>query len=461
MQTASLLQSALSLLDAGNLPAGEFRAAARRVLKGEWSLLVSGLCSVGKSSFVSALWGDSELLPTAVRDCTQTNTIVRVPHAEELGHNGVFPAQPGGSQRAGDRRILLSYLSRDEALDFATRGLAYHRLAEMLREILGPAAGQLDEGLPEARLRRVVELTRKQFAEHPEFLVLHEPLTDEVEQLEEFLSFLDTPRFQPGKKVEAEWADRREHLMGRRRPDGRALDVGRLLALRHVEMLRHTDCWPAPAPVLIDTPWIPAFHNARRAELILADARQADMLILLALPQRFEPEDWVLRALRERPELARRALVFFNQIDTIDQTVLFGRDGFAAAFQENVERLCKLGFSEKNFFCGCARLPFLERAKQDGYVAERAQKLRRVLERITKLADGRPASDFKTRLLQACDPNDCGIETLRQHACALYSQTIQKTHAAAALNSLQKISPAELPAALAAQWGALREQAQF
>lgn len=441
-QARPVLESALSVLDAAGVDAPEFRAAARRVLDGNWAMLVSGLCSVGKSSFVAALWGDSELLPTAVRDCTQTNTLVRVPHNSEE-----------------DRRILLSYLTRDEALDFATRGLAYYRLAEMLREILGPAAGKLDEGTPEARLRQVVELTRKQFAEHPEFLVLHEPLTDEIDQLDEFLAFLDTPAFQPGQTVPALWQDRREHLMGRRRPDGRTLDIGRLLALRNIEMVRASDRWPSAAPLLIDTPWIPTYHNARRTDLILEEVQRADILVLLALPQRFQPEDWVLRALRERPELAKRTLVVFNQVDTIDQTVLFGRDGFAAAWQENVDRLTKLGLSAQNFFCSCARLPFLERAPQDAYVAERAQKLRRVLERIAKLCEGRPSSEFKTRLLQACDHADCGIETLRKHALSMYSQTIVKAHVSAALKQLDKIAPADLPAEAAEQWVAVRKRA--
>ena len=66
--------------------------------------LVSGLCSVGKSSFVAALWGDAELLPTAVRDCTQTNTLIRAPRANE-----------------SERQILLQYLSREQALNFAAR----------------------------------------------------------------------------------------------------------------------------------------------------------------------------------------------------------------------------------------------------------------------------------------------------------------------------------------------------
>ena len=59
--------------------------------------VVEGESGLGKSTFVSALWGDSELLPTAVRDCTQTNTLIREPRDDE-----------------SDRSLLLAYLDRDD-----------------------------------------------------------------------------------------------------------------------------------------------------------------------------------------------------------------------------------------------------------------------------------------------------------------------------------------------------------
>src|SRR4051794_36059691 len=91
--------------------------AAAKLSDERWTVLVSGLCSVGKSSFVCALWGDSELLPTAVRDCTQTNTLIRLPEAGET-----------------DRQIRLAYLTREKAVDFASRDLSYYRLSELLQD---------------------------------------------------------------------------------------------------------------------------------------------------------------------------------------------------------------------------------------------------------------------------------------------------------------------------------------
>src|SRR5260370_40689233 len=99
--------------------------------KGE-VVMMRGLWRVGKSSFVGALWGDSTMLPTAVRDCTQTNTLIRVP-------------KPGES----DPRILLSYLPRQAALEFALRDISFYRLSELLAEQSGPFGPRLDEMPPE------------------------------------------------------------------------------------------------------------------------------------------------------------------------------------------------------------------------------------------------------------------------------------------------------------------------
>jgi hypothetical protein len=388
-------------------PAAALEPLARadeRLRARRWRVLVSGLCSVGKSSFVCALWGDAELLPTAVRDCTQTNTLIRLPEGSEA-----------------DRRILLSYLSREQAVDFATRDLSYFRLAELATEAGGLLGPLLNDLPPEERLRKAIALVRKLFADKPEQFVLHEPLTEELEKLEQFLQFIDSAEYRPGQTVDAKWEDRREHLMGNRRPDGRTLDTGKLLALKHVEMLRHTNMWKGategdvPAPQIVDSPWIPSYHNARRADLILAQARETDLLVILTLPQRFEPESWVLQIFRERPELAKRAVVVFNQVDTIDTTVLFAREGFAAVFKENAERLGKLGIRAENLFISCARLPFLELSAQTPAIQERTEKLRKVLARITKLAQERPADDFSRKLLRACDPADAGVVSLRGH----------------------------------------------
>ena len=385
------------------------RLATQRLLDFHPRILVSGLCSVGKSSFVSALWGDSDLLPTAVRDCTQTNTLIRQPEPTET-----------------DRTIRLAYLPHDKALQFATRGLAFHRLAELIAETLGPAGPRLEDLPPEERLRETVRITRKLFQENPRLYILHEQLTDDLEMLEQFLAFIQSTAYRPGETQSARWEDRREHLMGLRRPDGRTLETGRLLALEHVEILRATSKWDgdstAVRPELLDTPWIPAYHEARRTELIGAQARNADVLIAIALPLPFTFEDWVLRLFRERPEILKRTIVLFNQADTIDAAALFTRDGFATVFQNNLEALTKLGLDPANVFLSCARLPFLEHAatlSSDPAIAERIVKLKQTLTRLRKQADGRPASAFTRQLVSACDPADAGVEALRRRLGAL------------------------------------------
>jgi hypothetical protein len=424
--------------------AAALNEAAARFRGREWSVLVSGLCSVGKSSFVCALWGDAALLPTAVRDCTQTNTRVRVPAASE-----------------DDRRVLASYLSRAEAAAFAAKGFSYYRLAEMLAEVLGPHAPRLDEMSPETRLRAAVAAVKQLCARHPEILVLHDYVSDELEQLEQFLAFLDAPAYCPGATLAAAWDERRDLLMGLRRPDGRTLDVGKLWALRHVELVRRTtDHWHGVPPVLIDTPWIPLFHEARRVDLIVEQARGADMLVIVALPQPFQLEDWVPVVLRERPDLARRTLVVFNQVDTVDPLALFARDGFAGAFQENTQRLAEHGIEPQNVLMACARLPFLAAGPQNDDVAERVARLRKVLGGIRRRLEGRPESGFKTRLSAACDPGDAGLVSLRRRLEELAAEYVLKQRAREALDTLEALRPVlSLPPESARAWAVLLRRA--
>ncbi|HYF47812.1 MAG TPA: hypothetical protein VEJ63_00285 [Planctomycetota bacterium] len=389
-----------------------------------WRVLFSGLCSAGKSSFVCSLWGDSELLPTAVRDCTQTNTMARKPAAGER-----------------DREIRLSYLSREKAVDFASRDLACYRLTELLRERETTILGLLDELPAEERLRKTVELVRKLFRDHPDQLVLHEPLTEELEKLEQFLAFIDSSEYRAGETIAADWKDRRELLMGRRHPDGRTFDTGKLLALRHVEMVRDTSAWPSAeeTPQLIDSPWIPTFHNARRADLIIEQARESDILVIVALPQKFELEPWVRQFYRTHPELAARTVVVFNQIDTIDTSSLFSREGFYAAFEENRERLIKDGIRVENLLLACARLPFLEGLRPDPQISERIERLKKVLQRVAKAADGRPENDFVRKLRRAADPSDAGVKTLRQHLLQMSKGSIKRARMEQALKALDEL----------------------
>ncbi|HEY3322357.1 MAG TPA: hypothetical protein VGP72_17985 [Planctomycetota bacterium] len=399
------------------------RAAAGR-LGQRCRVLFSGLRSVGKSSLVCALWGDAGLLPTAERDCTQTNTLVRVPGNAET-----------------DREIFLAYLSREIAAAYMVGGLAFYRIAQMVTETLGPAGPRLDEGTPEARLRAALETMRKIFQSQPSLQVLHESLTDDVDELQQFLEFLESPEYKPGQTVPAKWEDRREHLMGRRHPDGRKFDVGRLLTQHHVELLRASPQWGEQAPELVDTPFVPAFHNARRADLILDQARKADILAVIARPEPLAPEEWLVRILKERPELSKRTLVVFNQLDTVDTLTLFGREGFAAAYEKASKALAQLGIPEENILVSCARLRFLELSiarSEDPSLPQRRDRLKAVLQRIDHLAAGRPQADFTGKLKLACDPQDNGIESLRTKLSGLCGGAVLRERLLSALSAMDE-----------------------
>lgn len=454
--SAILAEGARLLSAADPAYAARLSTLAKSLDARSWHVLVSGLCSVGKSSVVCALWGDAELLPTAVRDCTQTNTLIRPPAANEA-----------------DRHILLHYLERRAAENFALKGLACHRLVEMVEEYHGIAMPRLDEMLPDARLRFIAQDARNLYSSCRDLMVLNEPLTDELEQLEDFIAFLDSAEYRPGAAVEARWEDRREHLMGKRLLDGRLAGTGKLMALENVELLRATPWRPTrnlPPPVLIDTPWIPALHNARRQDLILAQARSADILLVLTLPQAFQPEPWLLAILRERPDLRHTTIVVFNQVDTCDPRTLFSRDGFSGVFADNREHLERLGLDPANMLIACARLRFLQDSlKSPGTsapqpalpfgtsaLAERIARLEKTLAQMREQGRSRPDSDFKTKLMAACDAKDAGVETLRRRMEELAAGTVARRQTSAALEALLDFEAVDLPADISAKRSELR-----
>ncbi|MEI6236092.1 MAG: hypothetical protein WCT04_23805 [Planctomycetota bacterium] len=460
-ETIALATDAAALLEGTHADvAANLSQAAQRLAARDFRVLVSGLCSVGKSSFVSALWGDSDLLPTAVRDCTQTNTLIRVPRSDEA-----------------DRRIVLKWLGRDAAILFALKGLACHRLTEMLEAIHGVELPRLDEMTPENRVRYVAGEARRLYSTRPDLQVLYEPLTDEMEQLENYLEFIDSSEYQPGAEVEASWDERRENLMGRRREDGRLAGTGRLMALEHVEVVRETGWHPGHglgAPVVVDTPWIPALHNARREDLILNQASRADVLMVLSLPQRYECESWLLKLLRKRPELAKTTVFVFNQIDTCDPRTLFSRDGFSGIYEDNRERLLKLGFDPANMLASCARMRFLQNALKSeaesvGHVQaspfgasglpERIARLEKVLAAMREQARSRPDGELKTKLLPACDSTDAGVETVRRRVEELTRTLVLPRRRSALLRQIADSDASDLPLEKRAAWAAIHKQA--
>lgn len=410
--------------------------AQSRLNADAWTVLVAGLRSVGKSSFVCALWGDNELLPTAVRDCTQSNTLVRIPAAAET-----------------DRTLNLHWLPRDRALEFATRGLAYYRIDTLLDELLGPAKPRFDERPPADRLHGALATLKKLFHDRRDLAVLHEPVTEQIEQLDQFLTFLDSADYHPGRIEPAPWSERRDYLMGRRRDDGRTVDVGRLLTLTQVEVLRQTVGWTGAPPRLFDTPWVPKFHNARRAELAAAQAREVDLIVLLALPELLEPEEWLEKLLTEQPEIGRRTLVIFNQIDTVDTLSLFRRDGFAELFDKNAATLRRLNIPAENLRISCARLPFLKAAgtletsaaaATDATAAalsdvgERQARLEKTLAEIRRAADRRSDATIAERLVEATDSSG-GLQPIRDRLVQLRDREVLPARTRAALTALAAV----------------------
>lgn len=364
------------------------------------TVLVSGLRSTGKSSLVCALWGDASLLPTAERDCTQTNSLIRIPQGDEK-----------------DRSVKLLYLPRDRAIHFAVRGAAYYRIESFLKETLSFEAAKLDETPPEERLLLAQKLLENTFQNNPRLAVLNESLTDDLQELKQLCETLNAPEYPAETPLTVDWSERRDHMMGVRGPDSRIMDTGRLQALDRVELLRTTPVWAGQPPMLIDTPCVPAVRGGRRQDLVLEQARKAQALLIASRPDRAEPEEWLRAFLKERPRMAERTLLVFNQIDTVDLASLFSRDGFSGAFENSLEKFREVGLPKTNVCMTCARLPFLEMSlneNPDPLVSERLAKLKKTLARVADQAGGRQASNFRDMLISTAKAPDGGLTLLRE-----------------------------------------------
>jgi hypothetical protein len=145
------------------------------------------------------------------------------------------------------------------------------------------------------------------------------------------------------------------------------------------------------------------------------------VLVIVARPELLQVEDWVTRILSERPALAARTLVAFNQVDTADLARLFARDGLGEVFAENRKRLRALGVLPENLFVSCTRLPFLENSPAAPGRAERLAKLREVLGAVRERAASAPKSaapEFREKLRRATEP-DGGLEAVRERLVEL------------------------------------------
>jgi hypothetical protein len=359
--------------------------------------MIAGLMSVGKSSLVGSLWGEPTLLPAAVRDCTQSNTLLRSP----------APGEP-------DSRLLLHRLKPEEALEFALRGGSFHRIEEFLRDCGGPAGrAALDDFSGREKIAAATAAVRRIVAANQTARVLFDHLEEELAALDELSEFLDDAQGVANSVTEAPWDQREIWLAGERTPDGRKIRVGRLWALRCVELVRAASGWRGTLPILLDTPAVPPVYEVRRAELLVQAAAEADVLLLATLPEPLRSTLWLEAILAAKPALAERVIVVFNQIDTVDRAALGKRDGLTGAFQLTREKMRALKMNPENIVFTCARLPVLCALPQSVSVADRRRRLENVLSDLRKLAAGEPDRELRARLEAACAFPNAGIDALR------------------------------------------------
>lgn len=139
------------------------------------------------------------------------------------------------------------------------------------------------------------------------------------------------------------------------------------------------------------------------------------MIINVILPGALVIEDWLLAYLEKNPRTAERIIIVINQADTIDETRLFGSDGFVSAFDDARRLMSRTGMNPDNiaicspWLANLKRLPPLESAQT------RIARIEAALSTIaTKATPARMPANLAQLLQAACDPNDCGLGNLKR-----------------------------------------------
>ena len=368
-------------------------------------VLTTGRMSVGKSSLINALWGVPDALPTATRDCTQTNTLVRPPEPGEKG-----------------RTLKIRYLSSDAAAKYALGGVQWWRITEFLREVYGPFGPPFDAMPPREALRRGVDEVRKAFVKNTKYRIIHDNLEEDLEVVEDLLALIGENEKSGklvGEGIEKPFDERVEYLMGKRRPNGTIAGAGRIMAQEWVEAVIEPRGWedenlPGNMPEILDTPWIPAVHDTRRVDLITRAAGDADVILLVDLPRPLTVEEWLADILKKYPDRARSVIVVLNQIDTVDQDEIYVEDGFLAAVESTRKVMQEFHIPPENLVFTTSWLAHLKAQARTPEVEARIGKLVDILAKLFRKIEGSGTSkDVIAAMKAACNPDDGGIVTLR------------------------------------------------
>ena len=120
--------------------------------------------------------------------------------------------------------------------------------------------------------------------------------------------------------------------------------------------------------------------------------------------------------------MARKTVVVFNQVDTVDTSTVFTGEGFYGTYQKTKELLRQSGIPPENILMSCARLPFLvklleqsiERDESNSIqIQPRIDRLKQVLFKLHKRCSDRSADEFTGKIQSACDPGHAGLEIVR------------------------------------------------
>lgn len=363
-------------------------SAKKRLDKKEYKVAFVGPYKAGKSTFISALFKQPEMLPAQDRECTFAVSIVSCP-------------APGQSEH-----INITYFSSEEALRNLLGNLAFRKLL-VESETDGECQKILNNFSPE----RAVDFLRERAEKYKSGA-----LQMESAQLFDFLKAYR----EYGERLGREHNDSIANLdLYVRKPDD--IHIGHLLLIKTVQILRHNDVLQANNFQIADTPGIDTLNRAAR-DITLNYLSSADAVVYVGDAKGLTTSFADVRDQLEKfhNSVKNKMFIVANRADWYDAKTMKrdkgDRPGIEGIFDDIVGKLQALGLNESRLHFTCGRFNELHTKREKGGLADsenvRYNELRTLLdERLHALDPG--VNPFLHTQLTACF-TDGGIPHFRK-----------------------------------------------
>jgi GTPase SAR1 family protein len=366
-------------------PAAWLEQAGKRLSKKEYRIAFVGPFKAGKSTFLSALFRQPEMLPAQDRECTFAVSVVTTP-------------PPGTNEH-----VKVTYYTSEEALRNVLDNTAYAKLFEQKK-------AERDEILKSFAADHATEFIRECAEKNK-----GGDLRTEAAQLLDFLKCYRDFRDRLGKD-HIDGIDQLDTYV--RKPDDTR--IGHLLLIKMVLIVRHNEVLQQNSFQIADTPGIDSLNQAAR-DITFNYLRDSDAVVYVAdakgLTDKFQEVRNHLGSFQN--DVRNKMFIVANRADWYDAKSMKRERGekpqIEGIFEDIAGKLHALGINESRLHFTCGRVSELATKKEKGGLNDeerlRYNELRSALdERLHALdADLNP---FLRDQLVACF-KDGGVDNFR------------------------------------------------